>query len=67
MKFDIDNMETEHFAGVEILKTVFKITQTIADVKKKSVDFNVLILLAQHSRSIDKCKTGQFIPETINH
>lgn len=28
-------METKHFAEVEILKTVLKITQTIADVKKK--------------------------------
>lgn len=27
-------METKHFAEVEILKTVSKITQTIADVKK---------------------------------
>lgn len=27
-------METKHFAEVEILKTVLKITQTIADVKK---------------------------------
>lgn len=53
-------METKHFAEVEILKTVLKITQTIADVKKKSIDFNVFMLMSQHSLSIDKCKTGQY-------